>query len=284
MRPKCGTRGRSDTLPAGASPHLWYAPWSKRGEEGLSRLLSWRAWVIAVSLCLLVAACDSESEPTPEPLPTATNVPATPAATAMAPTSVLPTATATNVVQSPMTASGAITTTDAVTAVDAASLIACTQETDIALASYPDLQKLMGCALGPAIFDPVAINEFGASPDFDRFMLWFSHEGQIYVLRPDKSWQTYPDTWTEDQPTFACNPLGGEPTSPPLPRRGFGKLWCEDKELQTTMGTVAKEERLCQHTVLQPFQKGRLLACYEDATIRYFRVMDDQSWDQVLVR
>lgn len=273
---------RSDTLPAGASPHLWYTPCSQRGEEGLSGLLSWRAWVIAVSLCLLVAACDSEAEPTPEALPTATSVPATP--TAVAPASVLPTATATSVVQSPMTASNAITTTVAVTAVDAAAMTACTQEADIALANYPDLQKLMGCALSPAIFDPVAINEFGTGPDFDRFMLWFSHEGQIYVLRPDKSWQTYPDTWTEDQPTFACNPLGGEPTSPPLPRRGFGKLWCEDAELQTVMGSVAKEERLCQHTVLQPFQKGRLLACYEDATIRYFRVMDDQSWDQVLVR
>lgn len=160
----------------------------------------------------------------------------------------------------------------------------CTQEADIALANYPDLQALMGCALGPAIFDPVAINEFGPGPDFDRFMLWFSHEGKIYVLRPDKAWQAYPDTWTEDQPTFACNPLDSEATSPPLPRRGFGKLWCEHQELQTMMGTITKEERLCQHTVLQPFQNGRLLACYEDATIRYFRVMDDQSWDQVLVR
>lgn len=160
----------------------------------------------------------------------------------------------------------------------------CTAETDIALASYPDLQALMGCALGPAIFDPVAINEFGEDPDFDRFMLWFSHELQIYVLRPDKSWQVYGDTWTEDEPTFACNPLGGEATSPPLPRRGFGKLWCQEQELQTVMGTVAKEERLCQHTVLQSFDQGRLLACYEDATIRYIRIMDDGSWDQVLVR
>lgn len=240
--------------------------------------------MIAVSVCFLLAACGSEAEPTPAPLPTSTNVPATPTAAAAAPVSVLPTATATTVVQSPITASGAITTSTAVTAVDAAASPACAQETDIALANYPQLQQLMGCALGPAIFDPVAINEFGTGPDFDRFMLWFSHEGQIYVLQPNKSWQAYPDTWTEDQPTFACNPLGGEPASPPLPRRGFGKLWCEHEELQTVMGQVAKEERLCQHTVLQPFEKGRLLACYEDATIRYFRVMDDQSWDQVLVR
>ena len=256
----------------------------QRGEEGLSRLPSWRVWGIAVSLCLFLSACGSEAEPTVVALPTATSAPVTSTATAVPPASMLPTATATIVVQSPLTDSSSITTTTTVTAVDAAATTVCPQEADIALANYPDLQELMGCALSPAIFDPVAINEFGPGPDFDRFMLWFSHEGLIYVLRPDKTWETYPDTWSEDQPTFACNPLGGEATSPPIPRRGFGKLWCEHEELQTIMGTVTKEERLCQHTVLQPFQKGRLLACYEDATIRYFRVMDDQSWDQVLVR
>ena len=50
------------------------------------------------------------------------------------------------------------------------------------------------------------------------------------------------------------------------------------------MGQVEREERLCQHTVTQPFQLGRLIACYEDATIRFFRVMDDGTWDQVLTR
>lgn len=244
----------------------------------MKRLSLWRGWLIAISIGLLLSACSSESEPTPWALPTPTVVQATP--TAAPPASLLPTATATTVLQSPLTATNTVTTTNIVTA----AAVPCTQEADIALANYPHLQDLMGCALGAAIFDPVAINEFGPGPDFDRFMLWFGHEGQIYVMRPDKSWQKYPDTWSEDQPTFACNPLGGEAASPPLPRRGFGKLWCEQPELQTIMGTVPKEERLCQHTVLQAFEKGRLLACYEDATIRYFRVMDDQSWDQVLVR
>lgn len=254
----------------------------KMEKRGLKRLLAWRVWFIAVSISLLLSACSSETEPTVEALPTPTLAPLTPTATAVPPASLLPTATP--VTQSPVTAvSPTLTNTNTFTAV-AAAVGTCTQEADIALANYPNRQELMGCALEPAIFVPVAINEFGPGPDVDRFMLWFSHEGQIYVLRPDKSWQSYPDTWTENQPTFACNPLGSEEASPPLPRRGFGKLWCENPELQTIMGTVPREERLCQHTVLQPFQHGRLLACYEDATIRYFRVMDDQSWDQVLVR
>jgi hypothetical protein len=159
--------------------------------------------------------------------------------------------------------------------------IDCEIESHIDLAGYPNLEQTMGCPTGPATLDPVAINEFGPGPEFDRFMLWFSNLQQIYVLLPDGSWQSYPDTWQEGDPVFSCNPLDEEPESPPLPRRGFGKLWCSDPELQEVMGTIPKEERLCQHSVMQPFAGGRLLACFEDATIRYFRLLDDNTWDVV---
>ena len=45
---------------------------------------------------------------------------------------------------------------------------------------------------------------------------------------------------------------------------------------------MPKEERLCQHSVLQRFSSGRLLACFEDATIRYFRILDNHTWDVVV--
>ncbi|MEZ4620526.1 MAG: hypothetical protein R2867_34150 [Caldilineaceae bacterium] len=160
----------------------------------------------------------------------------------------------------------------------------CAVETDVALVAYPDLQQHLGCALGEASFDPVAINEFGPGPEYDRFMLWFSSENRIYVLQPNQTWQAYLDTWTEEQETFTCNPLEGEAASPPLPRRGFGKIWCTEEGLQSIMGLVEREERLCQHTVTQRFVAGRLIACYEDATIRFFRIMDNGSWAQMLTQ
>ena len=83
---------------------------------------------------------------------------------------------------------------------------------------------------------------------------------------------------------LSCNPLNVAPTSPPLPRRGFGKLWCTVDGLQEKLGTIEREERLCQHTVVQRFERGRLLACFEDATIRYFRLLDDGSWDMIKVQ
>jgi len=257
-------------------------------------------------LLLLVVACGEEVEPTATPdvplLPTlaptstaaATVAPA--AAPAQLPTvnssAVSPLTTSTTI--SPLltltptvelTAANALSATSAVlTPTPVALPEECTTEVDIALTSYPDLVAIMGCALDAASFDPVAINEFGTGPDYDRFMLWFSSENQIYTLLPSKVWARYPDTWTEEQATFSCNPLEGEPASPPLPRRGFGKLWCSDPALQETMGLIDREERLCQHTVTQRFQQGRLIACYEDATIRFFRIMDDGGWDQVLTR
>jgi hypothetical protein len=171
-----------------------------------------------------------------------------------------------------------LNTESTVTALEVAETTACDIESDLDLAGYPDLEGKMGCAEGPATFDPVAINEFGDSPETDRFMLWFSNDRLIYVLLPDGTWSIYDDTWDESQPEFLCNPFGGEPASPPLPRRGFGKLWCESMELQATLGPVPREERLCQHAVLQTFQTGKMLACFEDATIRYFRLHDDQTW------
>jgi len=104
------------------------------------------------------------------------------------------------------------------------------------------------------------------------------------VLLPDKRWTVYDDTWSEDQPLFTCNPLDITPASPPLPRRGFNKIWCTVDGLQEVMGTVIIEERLCQHAVVQRFERGRLLACYEDATIRYVRLLDDGTWDTELTR
>lgn len=160
----------------------------------------------------------------------------------------------------------------------------CSIDYDIDLAGYQDLKLKMGCAVGPSNNDPVGINEFGNGPDYNRFMLWFGGEQQIYVLFPDQTWQSYRDTWDESQPEFSCNPSNVAPASPPLPRRGFGKLWCSVENLQQQLGTIDREERLCQHVVAQPFEQGRMVACFEDATIRYFRLLNDGTWDLEIVQ
>ena len=273
------------------TPHLAQPQWlSRKACHGLLLLLT----------CLLLTGCWGD-EATPE----ATGQPV-----AEAPVSALPTGeiTDTAVPTDTATAETAATTPEGIAALATTSAEAsvtttttapaasptatfvpleaeengdCAVESSLDLAGYPDLEQRMGCATEPATNDPIAINEFGdADQPTNRFMLWFSQEQAIYVLLPDGSYQVHEDTWVEDvDPTYPCNPLGGEEDSPPLPRRGFGKLWCSSPELQAILGTVPREERLCQYAVLQRFETGRLLACFEDATIRYFRILDDGTWD-----
>jgi hypothetical protein len=259
--------------------------------------------LLILLLCMLLAACGGDEEPTPTTTfipaaeapvsalstaeqatntaaaPTDTTVPATPAGIAtLVSTPIATTSVATGAAATTTTPSDA--STPVFTPLEAEEGGDCEIESSLDLVGYPNLEQRMGCATEPAIFDPIAINEFGDAEPTDRFMLWFSHEKTIYVLLPDGTYHTYEDTWVEGtDPTYPCNPLGGEEDSPPLPRRGFGKLWCSDPELQAVLGTVPREERLCQYAVLQRFQSGRLLACFEDATVRYFRILDDGTWD-----
>lgn len=248
------------------------------------------ACVLLCAMLLVLAACGSGKEETPTPSPVAET-----AAMTQPAQSPLPTPAAEEQPPAEPAAAEAVQPTAVVTVTVAANGstavfvplevepgIDCEIESHIDLAGYPNLEETLGCPTEAALLDPIAINEFGEGPEFDRFMLWFSHEDLIYILFPDGRWQSYEDTWEESEPTYPCNPLGGEPDSPPLPRRGFGKLWCSDPQLQEILGTVPKEERLCQHSVLQRFAGGRLLACFEDATIRYFRILDNHTWDVVV--
>jgi hypothetical protein len=168
---------------------------------------------------------------------------------------------------------------------EALTAVACAVEPNPDLVGYEGLVDRLGCPLDEASFDPVAINEFGQGPEYNRFMLWFGSEQQIYVLLPDGTWLAYTDTWEESEPEIGCNPDNVRPaTSPPLPRRGFGKLWCTVPSVRAALGTIDREERLCQHAVVQRFENGRLLACFEDATIRYFRILDSGAWDVTMVQ
>ncbi len=265
-------------------------------------LIQTRLGLLLLLTCLLLVACGGNEDPTPtaeaqpvvqapaSPLltaeatavaaaeaPTQTSVPPTPAGIA----TLVSTPAATIAVTPTMTPTPLNASTPTFTPLEAEERGDCEIESSLDLVGYPNLEQSMGCATEPAIFDPIAINEFG-DPDqpTDRFMLWFSHEKAIYVLLPDGTYQVHEDTWDEAvDPTYPCNPLGGEEDSPPLPRRGFGKLWCSSPGLQQILGAVPREERLCQYAVLQRFQSGRLLACFEDATIRYFRILDNGTWD-----
>ena len=268
-----------------------------------------RLWVVWVA-CLLLAACgrgatEAAAEPTLEPPPAPTVAPTvTPTPAPVIEPAALPPA------ESPLATAVAVTETDNVTAADAVSASSeisagenvtptggvtstsqssapvCAIQPALDLAGYPNLVETLGCPLGEASFEPVALNEFSGAADafsdasLNPYMLWFGAEERIYALLPNGEYELFDDTWDEaTEPEYLCNPLGGAVDSPPLPRRGFGKVWCNAERLQETMGPVAREERLCQHAVTQEFQAGRLLACFEDATVYYFQLTEGGQWN-----
>jgi hypothetical protein len=257
----------------------------------------WNICLLMLVAALVLAACGGD-DATPTPTPTAapataaaqftpapvaavvdTQTPTTPDAVAPA-VALLATPVADSPVAQPNSDGAELIPLDVPTPTPA-----CVVEPNADLVGFADMEARMGCPLADATNEPVAINEFGEGPDYDRFMLWFGSEEQIYVLMPDKTWLAYSDTWSDDEPEISCNPDNLDPpTSPPLPRRGFGKLWCNVESVRLALGTIDREERLCQHAVAQRFEQGRLLACFEDATIRYFRVLDDGTWDMEMVQ
>ncbi len=183
------------------------------------------ACVLLCAMLLVLAACGSGKEETPTPSPVAET-----AAMTQPAQSPLPTPAAEEQPPAEPAAAEAVQPTAVVTVTVAANGstavfvplevepgIDCEIESHIDLAGYPNLEETLGCPTEAALLDPIAINEFGEGPEFDRFMLWFSHEDLIYILFPDGRWQSYEDTWEESEPTYPCNPLGGEPDSPPLP-------------------------------------------------------------------
>ena len=236
-------------------------------------------------LCLLLGAC-GRGNVEPTPTPTATDTAPTAAAEAInTPLAVVTVAPEPDVpTPAPVVATGAEAEVGAADAIDmeVEAAVDCPLESHVDLAGYTNVESIMGCPIDSGRNDIVAFNEFGPGPDFRQFMLWLSWEDLIYVLLPGGHWQAVVDSWSDEQPTYACNPFGGEPTSPPLPRRGFGKVWCENEEIQSAMGAVTVEERQCQYAVTQSFARGRIIGCFENAAVRYYQIFDDGQWAAVL--
>ena len=84
-------------------------------------------------------------------------------------------------------------------------------------------------------------------------MIWREDAGQIYVRYNSGSWIGFSDTWNEGQPEYSCPNIGT--TSPPVPKRGFGKIWCEHADVRSQLGWARNEEQGF-HGNIQDFLTG----------------------------
>lgn len=85
-------------------------------------------------------------------------------------------------------------------------------------------------------------------------MIWYSANRRIYALYNDGRWQSFPDTWQEGNAEYSC----GTTQSPPTPRRGFGRVWCNNNQVQQRLGAATNAEWETSAAV-QTFEGGLII-------------------------
>ncbi len=136
--------------------------------------------------------------------------------------------------------------------------------------TWAALGDRLGCST-TAVHNPtIALEHFEGG-----LMLWRENTDQIYVLYGNGSWDSYNDIWLEGDPEYSC-PDSAPSSSPPTPRRGFGKIWCTDSEVRSGLGSATDAERGFYGTV-QDFRYGWALGADSGVILVLFA---DGSWTQ----
>lgn len=152
------------------------------------------------------------------------------------------------------------------------------QPTPCQLMTHPALadawrEEELGC--------PIASGLEGVSTAYAPFeggqMLWRGDTDTIYVLTNDSRWMSFPNTWQPGWPEYSC----GEESSPPTPVRGFGRVWCNQPEVQAALGAVTALEIGDGGGIVQEFVNGTILtAPFGDL---FVFEGEDATWRRVAV-
>ncbi|HEY8596849.1 MAG TPA: Ig-like domain-containing protein [Thermomicrobiales bacterium] len=98
----------------------------------------------------------------------------------------------------------------------------------------------------------------GAYQVFEKgLMIWRGDSRTIYVLFNDQStWYAFADSWTEGMDAGGgVGPAAGQFK----PKRGFGKVWREQPDVQKRLGYALSADELATSLVVQPFEHGTML-------------------------
>lgn len=96
---------------------------------------------------------------------------------------------------------------------------------------------------------------------------------RIYALYPDHTYDVFADTWYEGTPEHLC-PDVKIPEGRFLPKRGFGKIWCEHPEVQQKLpGAMKPESGIVLH--VQDFERGMMWGNTPGGVITLFA---DGTW------
>jgi hypothetical protein len=113
-------------------------------------------------------------------------------------------------------------------------------------AVWQTVQSKLGCASNEAHVTWLAEEFFEHG-----LMYWRKDTNLIYVIFNGGKWGVYANTWKEGDPGYSCGPE----SSPPTPQMGFGRVWCDTRDVRSGLGNALTAEGGADGTV-QDFERG----------------------------
>ncbi len=129
-----------------------------------------------------------------------------------------------------------------------ATLVSCVYQGSFT-AVWQQVAGQLGCPSGDEYSLLMAFEEFERGQ-----MLWKQDNLTIYVLVAGGSWRSFRDTYQASDGEYAC-PDRAPSQTPPTPRRGFGRVWCDQEWVRNSLGNALADER-GYTDVLQGFERG----------------------------
>jgi hypothetical protein len=116
-----------------------------------------------------------------------------------------------------------------------------------------------------------------AMQKFERGALfWREEDKRIFVLFDDKTWLQFNDTWAAPAPDDSCP--GVTVASGLLkPKRGFGKVWCDQSAVRAKLGAATENEIGLYVALTQRFERGQIFIGTDRTQV--FVLYADGKWE-----
>ncbi len=102
-------------------------------------------------------------------------------------------------------------------------------------------------------------------------MFWREDTDKIYVVYNSGGWARFDDVWLEGDAEFTC----GSQESPPTPKRGFGRIWCDHDSVHNGLGN-AHDAELGAAGATQDFERGSIVLAPSGRTYVFYS--DNGTW------
>lgn len=133
------------------------------------------------------------------------------------------------------------------------------------LFTWQAYKQKLGCSISSVQQDTITIEKFERG-----YMAWVKSIDKIYVLPFNERWSRYENTWTPSEPVLCV-----DAQQYGYPAMGFGKLWCTNPQVRTSLGNPLDKELPKEATQSQEFEKGLII---EAAVDRVIIIFADQTW------